>query len=55
MVKIVANKPMPPQVGSAGTANTYASLQANDKNLSPSPSKRKKRFAKIREQIQGKR
>ncbi len=46
---------MPPNVGSAGTANTYASLQANDKNQYPSPSKRKKRFAKIREKIEGKR
>lgn len=46
---------MPPNVGSAGTANTYASLQANDKNVYPSPSKRRKRFAKIREKIEGKR
>ncbi len=46
---------MPPNVGSAGTANTYASLQANDKTQNPTPSQRKKRFAKIREKIQGKR
>jgi hypothetical protein len=49
------NRPMPPNVGSAGTANTYASLQANDKAQYPTPSQRKKRFAKIREKIQGKR
>lgn len=51
----MANAAMPPNIGSAGTANTYASLQANDKNILPSPSKRKKRFAKIREKIEGKR
>lgn len=46
---------MPPNVGSAGTANTFESLQANNKVQYPSPSKRKKRFAKIREMIKGKR
>jgi hypothetical protein len=51
----MANAPMPPNVGSAGTANTYASLQANDKAQYPTPSNRKKRFAKIREKIEGKR
>lgn len=39
----------------AGTANTFASLQPNTKVQYPSPSKRKKRFAKIREKIEGKR
>ncbi len=46
---------MPPNVGSAGTANTYASLQSNNKTQYATPSDRKKRFAKIREKIQGKR
>jgi hypothetical protein len=51
----MANAPMPPNVGSAGTANTFDSLQANTKVQYPSPTKRRKRFAKIREKIEGKR
>lgn len=39
-----------------GTANTFASLSPLTKKLqSPPQSKRRKRFAKIREQIEGKR
>lgn len=38
-----------------GTANTFPSLQASDKLQYPSPSKRRKRFAKIREVIKGER
>ena len=38
------------------TANTFTSLNPNTKQLQmPTPSKRKKRFAKIREKIEGKR
>ncbi len=51
----MGNAPMPPAVGSSGTANTFESLQANNKLQYPTPSKRKKRFAKIREMIEGKR
>jgi hypothetical protein len=51
----MASGPMPPNVGSAGTANTYQSLESNNKVVYPSPSQRKKRFAKIREKIEGKR
>ncbi len=50
----MASGPMPPNVGSAGTALTYADLQANNKNQYPTPSKRKKRFSKIRQKIEGK-
>lgn len=51
----MANAPMPPNVGSAGTANTFESLQANNKVTYANPTARKKRFAKIREKIEGKR
>jgi hypothetical protein len=51
----MASGPMPPNVGSAGTANTFASLSPITKVQYPSPTQRKKRFAKIREKIEGKR
>ncbi len=38
-----------------GTANTFQSLQPLMKVKYPTPSKRKKRFSKIREVIEGKR
>lgn len=44
---------MPPNVGSSGTANTFESLQVNTKVQYPSPSNRRKRFAKIRKMIKG--
>lgn len=37
------------------TANTFQSLEPITKVETPSPSERKKRFAKIRKAIQGKR
>jgi hypothetical protein len=37
------------------SANTLAGLAPNTKVQYPTPSKRKKRFAKIREKIEGKR
>lgn len=37
------------------TTNTFNGLAPNTKNQFPSTSKRKKRFAKIREVIEGKR
>ena len=38
-----------------GSANTFASLSPMTKVEYPTPSARRKRFAKIREKIQGKR
>lgn len=37
------------------TANTFSGLAPNTKVQYPSPSQRRKRFAKIREKIEGKR
>ena len=44
-----------PNVESTSTANTFASLQANGKTQFPTASVRRKRFAKIRDKITGKR
>lgn len=41
--------------GGSTSANIFAPLTPLTKQVYPSPSQRKKRFAKIREQIQGKR
>lgn len=38
-----------------GSANIYNSLSPMITQISPTPSQRKKRFAKIREKIEGKR
>ena len=37
------------------TANTFTSLEPGMKIQSPTPTQRRKRFAKIREKIEGKR
>jgi hypothetical protein len=37
------------------TANMFAPLSPMMKNVYPTPSEKRKRFAKIREQVQGKR
>lgn len=42
-------------VNNGTTANIFATSGPNMKQITPTPSQRKKRFAKIREQILGKR